>query len=63
MTKGEKLEQRYDHGISWTTKYMFQGGEIKDGHGQGSKDGHGQGSNIKRKDDGSKFLDKREAHK
>ena len=36
MTKGEKLEQRYDHGISWTTKYMFQGGEIKDGHGQGS---------------------------
>jgi hypothetical protein len=55
MTKGEKLEQRYDHGISWTTKDMFQGGEIKDGHGQGS--------NIKRKDDGSKFLDKREAHK
>ena len=36
MTKGEKLEQRYDHGISWTTKYMFQGGEIKDGHEQGS---------------------------
>jgi len=41
MTKGEKLEQRYDHGISWTTKYMFQGGKIKDGHGQGS--------NIKKK--------------
>jgi len=55
MTKGEKLEQRYDHGISWTTKDMFQRGEIKDGHGQGS--------NIKRKDDGSKFFDKREAHK
>ena len=36
MTKGEKLEQRYNHGISWTTKDMFQGGEIKDGHGQGS---------------------------
>jgi len=51
MIKGEKWEQRYDHGISWTTKDMFQGGEIKDGHGQGS--------NIKRKNDGSKFLDKR----
>jgi len=36
MTKGEKLEQRYGHGISWTTKDMFQGGEIKDGHEQGS---------------------------
>ena len=36
MTKGEKLEQRYDHGISWTTKDMFQRGNIKDGHGQGS---------------------------
>ena len=36
MTKGEKVEQRYDHGISWTTKDIFQGGEIKDGHGQGS---------------------------
>jgi len=55
MTKEEKLEQRYDHGISWTIKDMFQGGEIKDGHGQGS--------NIKIKDDGSKFLDKRKAHK
>jgi len=55
MTKEEKLEQRYDHGISWTTKDMFQGGGITDGHGQGS--------NIKRKDDGSKFLDKRKAHK
>ena len=55
MTKGEKLEQRYNHAISWTTKDIFQGGEIKDGHGQGS--------NIKRKYDGSKFLDKREAHK
>jgi len=54
MTKREKLEQRYDHGISWTTKDMFQGEEIKDGHGQGS--------NIK-KNDGSKFLDKRKAHK
>jgi len=51
MTKGEKLEQRYDHRISWTTKDIFQGGEIKDGHGKGI--------NIKRKDDGSKFLDKR----
>ena len=50
MTKGEKLEQRYDHGISWTSK-------------DGKLHGHGQGSNIKRKDDGSKFLDKREAHK
>jgi hypothetical protein len=29
MTKGEMLEQRYDHGISWTTKDLFQGGEIK----------------------------------
>jgi len=36
MTKGEKLEQRYDNGISWTTKDMFQEGKIKDGHGQGS---------------------------
>ena len=50
MTKGEKLEQRYDHGISWTTKYIFQGAEIKDGHGQGS--------NIEEKD-GSKFLNMR----
>ena len=33
MTNGEKLEQRYNHGISWTTKDMFQGGEIKHGHG------------------------------
>ena len=57
MTKGEKLEQRYDHGISWTTKDLFQGGEIK------IKDGHGQASNIKIKDDRSKFLDKRKAHK
>ena len=55
MTKREKLEQRYDHGISWTTKDMFQGGEIKDGHGQGS--------NTKRKDDVSKFLDKSKAYK
>ena len=29
MTKGEKLEQIYDHGISWTTKDMFQGGRSK----------------------------------
>ena len=36
MTKWEKLEQIYDHGISWSTKDMFQRGEIKDGHGQGS---------------------------
>jgi len=36
MTKGGKLEQIYDHGISWTTKDMFQSGKIKDGHGQGS---------------------------
>jgi len=42
---------RYDQGISWTTKDMFQGREIKDGHGQES--------NIKRKDDGSKFLNMR----
>ena len=55
MTKREKFEQRYNHGTSWTTKDMFQGGEIKDGRGQGS--------NIKRKDDVSKFLDKRKAHK
>ena len=50
MTKGEKLEQRYDHGISWTTKDTFQGGEIKDGHGQGS--------NIKMDQEGSRFLNK-----
>ena len=29
MTKGEKLEQRYNHGISWTTKDMFQGERSK----------------------------------
>ena len=29
MTKGEKLEQRYDHGISCTTKYIFHGGRSK----------------------------------
>ena len=76
MTKGEKLEQRYDYRISWTIKDMFQGGEIKDGYdhriswttkdmfqGGEIKDRHGQGSNTKRKDDGSKFLDKSKAHK
>ena len=47
----EKLEQRYDHGISWATKDMFQGGDIKDGYRKGS--------NIKMDQEGSKFLNMR----
>ena len=51
MIMREKLEQRYDHARSWTTKDgKLHGHELK-------------GSNIKRKDDGSKFLDKSKEHK